>query len=595
MEGGVVKKMIVARLLVLLATLVALNTASTFVSQAFAQERDGTGEYTTDSQKNVVRNMMRAAAARNVNQVSGYGSESAVGQLLQLPPLPGEQGAFDSAKSDDSKRYFPGQEIIPDLGKNNRSSVNMVLPPLKGFQQLSDSEELKNMFKEMTVAKVPVLFQTYMMVENGAATGYMGSLNAVSNIMSNTMQTQQYQLKLLELTDDTGKMKEAYIQKIRESGQKTKGWPAALYAAVGDSADFKAVQSEGMQFEQKARAYDLKNLPSENGPGKGGKRLLSDLLFMKSENNTADAAAGDNTNTYANSQELFPKLKEEFKRLVGDVEIELAPPTGAANEEQGPDGWLRVLNMNLKAPEKRPGAAPGEELRGVALENWSEVQVVWENIHVILKEYCDFKKNSGNFDKEPGEKDTAATFGIGKSDDPMRDPWELSSAPDIPLTMSLIEQLFTLVEGSERPENVDCETLAKKRDHIPNTRKAGSEKNFDDCGDNQGCQRNRLILHLSYIIARSRTLHTYRLMYIEAKKFATDSVLNDLVDQLFVRTLAGMNIDDQLHRNREAWVSFVRYLATYLETRARSGSNPLPYQASSTSAGSVQSGGVAAQ
>ncbi len=558
-------------LLVSLAIFVAFSSNVAIFTPASAQA-PGTEEYTREVEKRPVRNLMRAGAARSAIQVGGSMLDHSVGQMLQLPPLPGEQGAFDSAKKEDSRKFFPGQELIPDLGKNNRSSVNMVLPPLKGFQQLSDSEELKNMFKEMVVAKVPVLFQTYMMVENGAAMGYMQSLNAVSNIMTNTLDTQQYQLKLLELTDDTGKMKEAYIQGIKESSKTAKGWPAALYAAVGDSTDFKAVQSEQMKIQSNTRPYDLKGLPWEGGPGKGGKRLLSDLLFMKSENNS-NAGAGSE-NTYENSDQIFSALKDEFKRLVGDVEIELASAEGVSNEDQGPEGWLRVLNMNFKAPLKQPD----NELRGMALENWEEVQVVWENINEILFDYCEFKKNSENYDRAQGEKKTAATDeNIGKADSPTQDPWELASAPDITLTLSLIQQFYALVEGSEKPESVDCAALRKGRDAIPNTRSAQGA-NLDDCGDNQGCLRNRLILHAAFVIARSRTLHTYGHMYLVSQKFATDHVLKDLVDQIFKRTSAGMNLDEALSKNRQSWVEFGPAMAIYAQKRSAASGNMRPGQ-----------------
>ncbi len=586
MRGRKENKFMLIRSTILFVTLVTLAAVSTdlhIVSAAVA-EGPGTSDYNREIEKKPVRNMMRAGAARSVNQSSGYGSEYATGQVLQLPPLPGEQGAFDSAKSSDSRKYYPQAEIIPDLGKNNRSSVNMVLPPLKGFMQLSDSEDMKNMFKEMVVAKVPVLFQTYMMVENGAAQGYTAGLNAVSNIMANTMHTQQYQLKLLELTDDTGKMKEAYIQKIKESSEQAKDWPATLFATVGDTADFNTVKNEPMRMEQQARAYDLKGLPSEDGNKKGGKRLLSDLLFLKSEKQ--NDSGGDPQDTFANNEQLYPSLKDEFRRLVGDVEIELAPPNGVSNENQGPDGWLRVLNMNLKAPKKEAN----EELRGVALENWNEVQVVWENIHTLLKDYCEFKKSKDNLQKEPGKKDSAATTDkIGQASG-QEDPWELSSAPDIPISLNLIEQLFALVDGSEKPEDLKCDELKKTRDDIPNSRK-GSAAKLDECGNNNGCLRNRIILHTAYIIARSRTLHTYRHMYLTSKKFATDPVLDDLVDRLFIRTLAGMKIDDALHNNRVAWSEFIPFLATFVETRTSVGGNPRPNQSSSTSPSAATNGG----
>ncbi len=572
MRGGVLK---ISKALSAARLIAGLILIALFISwsapRAFAQASPAMELYHSESGQSIARRVTAALSKRSVSQAGGYGTETALGQILDLPPLPGEQAFTDSAKMDDAKKYMD-EGKIPDFGKNNRSSVNMVLPPLKGFQQLNDSDVLKNMFKEMVTAKVPVLFQTYMMVENGAATGYMGGLNAVSNIMSNTMQTQDYQLKLLELTDDTGKMKEAYIQRVREAFEKenAKTWPAALYAAAGDSGDFKAGSNQGMDALPQPRAFDLKGLPmdgSTNIQEPETRRLLSDLLFIQKEdpqaNNNALGGGGDSS---AYSNEDLDTLKREFVRLIGDVQIELKGGQG----QKASESWLRTLNMNFIAPEK------SEERRGVARENWTEVGVTWEGINLILHRYCEFVKEDPNRARkiESGEvKVTASTYEkiINNPDDanPASNPWVYVSSPDIPITMSLVEALFHLVRQTNDAQALQCEDLRLDRDHIPTERfngKAGDQNSdLNDCGQNKGCLRNRLILHMSFIIARSRTLHTYRTMYLLSKRFATDPALSELVDELFMRSLAGMNIDEELGKNREAWARFTSFLTKIVQ------------------------------
>jgi hypothetical protein len=596
-RGGVVKntRVIRAGLLRTALTVIALLQVGS-MHLASAQTPPGMQEYYTESQDSIVRNIMRSFVRRSVGQAGKYGTDNALGRVLELPPLPGDQSFADSAKIDEAKKYFGSENRIPDLGKNNRSSVNMVLPPLKGFQQLSDSEALKDMFKGMVVAQVPVLFQTYMMVENGAATGYMGGLNAVSNIMSNTMQTQDYQLKLLELTDDTGKMKEAYIQKVKDSFKQNKegGWPAALYAASGDSAKFQ--KDQGMKQFTEGEAYDLKWLPSDKqGGGDASKRLLSDLLFLKQEDpqaNQAGSGTGGGSTSYSNQD--LDKLKREFVRLIGDVEIELKAEGG---QNGGPGGggpggaWLRTLNMNFIAPEAK------EERRGVARENWSEVQVVWESVNKLLYDYCNFAKQNPNASRKTGKKYTAATYDqIGGQNPDGSDPWEYTSAPDIPLTMSLLDALFHLVKKSNKVKKLNCDEFQQFRDDIPTTKDGGSggggnDVNLNDCGKSKGCLRNRLILHMAFIIARSRTLHTYRTMYLLSKRFSTDPALSNLVDELFERTLSGMNIDQELRSNRDSWERFTMFLAKVVQGESGAGAFLKPAGTNNSRAGSAGDGG----
>lgn len=600
MRGGIVKinqRASTARLITALMLSVIFNSWS--APQAVAQASRAMEEYHSESKESIARRVTAALAKRSVSQAGGYGTETALGQVLDLPPLPGEASFTDSAKIEDATKYIE-KGNIPDFGKNNRSSVNMVLPPLKGFQQLNDSDVLKNMFKEMVTAKVPVLFQTYMMVENGAATGYMGGLNAVSNIMSNTMQTQDYQLKLLELTDDTGKMKEAYIQRVREAfeTENAKTWPAALYAAAGDSGEFTPGSNQGMDQLPQPRAYDLKGLPKDGNTNieePETKRLLSDLLFIQKEDPQANSGApGGVGGSSSYSNEELDTLKSEFVRLIGDVQIELKGGQG----QQASQSWLRTLNMNFIPPEEL------EKRRGVARENWAEVGVTWEGINLILYRYCEFVKEDPNRARkiENGEiKVTASTYEkiINNPDDrnPASNPWVYVSSPDIPITMSLVEALFHLVRHTDDAQSLQCEDLRLERDHIPTERFNGNagDQNSDlnDCGRNKGCLRNRLILHMSFILARSRTLHTYRTMYLLSKRFATDPALSELVDELFMRSLAGMNIDEELSKNREAWSRFTSFLTKIVQGDSYAGGFYRAGNFAGGTAGSPSQGGKA--
>jgi hypothetical protein len=81
---------------------------------------------------------------------------------------------------------------MPDFGANERRNTSIVLPPLKGLSQILNSTVTTDLLKELTAAQTTVLMQTYMMVENGAATGFMGGMNIGSNLMSNMLQAQDF-------------------------------------------------------------------------------------------------------------------------------------------------------------------------------------------------------------------------------------------------------------------------------------------------------------------------------------------------------------------------------------------------------------------
>lgn len=598
-----------------------LFTASAVVGNygvlpTYAQAGPGGGDdYDSELQRSIARKLTGAMSKRSVNQAGGYGTDSALGRMLSIAPLPGEGSYTSSSPIEEAKKYLEGNGPPPDFGKNNRSMVNVVLPPLEGFKALVDSDPIKDMLKKMVLGKVPVLIQTMHMVENGAATGYVAALNSVSNLMSNTIETQDFQLQLMHLTDDTGKMREAYVQRMKEAFTKDKAetWPAALYAAVGDSTEFEPGGGKGMRALPAPKAYTLKQLASDNAsPGSSSqgdldkKRLLSDLLFLQKEDQAAQAPTGGGSSAGGGGQvqysnEELQQLKEEFVRLVGDVEIELK---GEGQNAQTPDkSWLRTLNMNFIAPEQK------DERRGVARENFSELQVSWAGINTILFNYCKFVKDNPNKDRKISQgqfKYTAATAKevMGQGNDNAAKAWEYVSSPDIPITMSLIEALFHLVRHTEEAQQLDCEQLNLGKDDMPTTLQnggggggapggggGGDNVNLNECGKKKGCLRNRLILHMAHVIARSRTLHTYRTLHLLSKRFATDPALNSLVDDLFMRSMAGMNIDQELGANREAWEDFTLFLAKIVQGDSYAGSFHRPGEFGGGRGGAPEGGG----
>ena len=507
------------------------------------------------------RDIMNAEVKRGVAQVGRYGSDHALGQKFSLPPLPGDQSFTDSAE--DPTKFMNENNKTPDFGATERKNVSIVFPPLKGLSQILNSSVTKDLLKELTASETTVLMQTYMMVENGAATGFMGGMNIGSNLMSNLLQANDFQLKLMEATDDTGKMKEAYVNRVHsvmQEGNHKDVWPGALYIASGE--DGKAASAQPMKDLTQAKdgvgAFNLKGIAAD-GRTKDSpeRRALSDMLFIKGASTGGEKA-------YFNDPERLEALRADFVQMVGDVEMVL-------NSDKSK--LARDLQINYVAPKSANGT---DRRRGVAKVNWEEVQIVWQSLNRILFDYCKWKESNPNQGKEAFELETSTTTdkigmykeeGVGTS-------WELASAPDITMTMNVIDQVLKLYEDHRPPGAPQCDALKLEEKDIPDDANAKSgDINLNDCGPNQGCLKNRVVLHISYMIARSRTLHTYRSLYNLSRRFVTEPLAGELLDKLFDRAFSGMDVNTELQSNRDRYADFVTHMGKL--TQGALGSGPI--------------------
>ena len=93
---------------------------------------------------------------------------------------------------------------------------------------------------------------------------------------------------------------------------------------------------------------------------------------------------------------------------------------------------------------------------------------------------------------------------------------------------------------------------------MPDSDATGSDvSNVNDCSGKNGCLKNRLVLYMSYLIARSKTLHQYRTLYGISKRFATEPLTEHLLERLFVRALSGMDLQEEIGLNRARFDGFV--------------------------------------
>ena len=479
-------------------------------------------------------------------------------QILPMR-LPGD------AEAPREKAAENGQKT--DFGKSQHKNVNIVLPPLKGFRQLADAAPIQEMYKELINKKVPVLVQTMMMVENGAATGFIGSMNMVSNLMNNTIQTQQFQLELMKITDDTGQMKYAYAGKIQKAftEEDVESWPEAIYMANGDAGIGAMGKFEGKDLEEGKDPFKLEDMPNMRESAGGTTQAISfvkDMLIPK----LRDESNGSGSNPVTYQNEEIEQLQNEFTGYVGDIKLELR---AKGPKDKIKDKIARENKITYIKPTKNEN-----EQYGLSLKAKKETKKVWENINELINKLCEFKKQAAKSTEKPKLASVGAQWTV--------EMWEDASAPDILITQNLIEQLFSLSPlSTAQKEELDCtnEFPTGQGLGVPfGGNFAQAEQNSPDSCKKSGesvtpCLRFQAIYHMATIIGTARALHTYHAMQTISGRFVKDQYTQELNDQLFRALLGGEELGVFMDKNQDRWSAFIQYLARYVQARGNSGAN----------------------
>jgi hypothetical protein len=148
----------------------------------------------------------------------------------------------------------------------------------------------------------------------------------------------------------------------------------------------------------------------------------------------------------------------------------------------------------------------------------------------------------------------------------------------MPMTMNVIQILYKMYEQTKRTSDVKCSEfgdLANPQAIPDQESQNNGAANLNDCGPGKGCLRNRVALQISYLVARSRTLHTYRSLFSIAGRFATDPFSAELMMRVSARAFAGMNLDDELKSNYARYKEFIAKNGQY-EQGKTPGSAPRP-------------------
>lgn len=248
---------------------------------AFAQDQQ-------DPNKTIVEELQKDIVRR-----TGKGAQNMGMQFSYQPIFRGSVTTSKGQEKADEKRTKS-----VEIGLKDTHTQSIPIRPMQGFMQVANSDDVAKMVKGMIKMKVPVMYQTMMMVENGAATGFIGAMGNMNGLLDSTMQASQLQIAMYEAMDPGGQRAHEYGKAVYEGLQiegHNNSWPMALWAANSDQLEPDKANSDvkgaTVQHKYKRPTNELggpgvnANLMDENsksiegGDDKSKQISLIDLTF----------------------------------------------------------------------------------------------------------------------------------------------------------------------------------------------------------------------------------------------------------------------------------------------------------------------------
>jgi len=458
-----------------------------------------------------------------------------------------------------------------DLGQNSSTEATFPLRNMQALGQMADSADLQKYYHALLRRRIPVGQMTMMMVENGAATGFMGALSGLSSIYDNTIQSHSLQLAQLQAFDHSGLAVKQYERSLAEQMQVEGHKDAYVHAMWASNADVLDIDSANRAQERpktpeyvyplaltetRGAIIDPKINPAKMEPEtvQPPKKRLSAIVF---DDEIAKVSQSDDLTGKQHSNDVakIQSFKSEFIEMFGDVEYQVEDRNGA-----------HIRNMRYIEPARIDGRKAIDALESDYLKS------VWTNMQTILREYCAYKAQDSNYEKDIYDKTRPAS--VLEDHKTERDN---ASAPDIALTVPFVDQIFKLMVSGQALEKVDCEKVFDPSiDKMPSidpssptsvsatpaATSAGSVDTFDDCQERpKQCLRNKVLYTAARLIARSRTLHHYLYAYQQTLQFGREPLYQKHLGELVDHALEGVNLETEIEDNREQWIGFSNFLS----------------------------------
>lgn len=299
-------------------------------------------------------------------------------------------------------------------------------------------------------------------------------------------------------------------------------------------------------------------------------RLLATSFAVISTVFLVRGAVAQNTSPeqLTNDAGEIKKAKEALKARLGDVKMKV---------EESKGGLLYTY-------EYVPAKVDESGARGYAALEKENVKLAWIGLQTILLEYCNFKKENKNYDKQIFEKERPAELftkgGVAPpvgpeapcSSSQLRACQRDASAPDITLTIPFIDQIMRLMVSSRdiTDQNFDCQSIFDKEGkNMPDSAEMPQTKTFDDCKEApKQCFRNKVLYNAARLVALSKTLHTAK--FDVALLQGLNNAVSDQasIELLMAKALNGVDIDTAIEENKEMWIQFSNWLGKVAQGQA---------------------------
>jgi hypothetical protein len=430
------------------------------------------------------------------------------------------------------------------------------LAPNLAFRGLMDMKANKDMLKGLITAQIPVMYQTMMMVENGAATGFMGSVESVAALLNNTMGAAQLEMAMRRAVgpDAEKQYVNAVYDGLEEQNEGQNLWPIGLWSASNDLVTEpmtgpKYQLAGRYQEEGTAGASIIQHLPTEaRKNGDETEWTLSNIIFGQ------DSSAGD---------ERAEKIKGFFKEVVGDVKyttksadlkdpkvlvkIAWVKPTLQASVEKSGSSTFAAKSLSSSSDSMTTMASTStmasgdnklpvpDQVFGPHVKKEEIRKKTWEKMYMLLGSYCEFKKTNGNKGLQLFNKKFASEW-IDTVDSKLMDD---ISSNSLKVSLNMVDQIFKIwvqtTTDSTQPTKIQCK-FENAADEMPK----GFEES--DGGDScegaekaRKCRRNKALYRIVDILADDKFIDEAKDVYEKAMQNALNKDVSTagLVNTLF--------------------------------------------------------------
>jgi hypothetical protein len=461
--------------------------------------------------------------------------------------------------------------------------------PLESLQQTADSPVIKAKLREFISMEVPVMYQTMMMVENGAATGFIGALNALNALENSFVQSARFKLDLIDAAASANPEKKGFVdalwyeQNKQGSGQGTRpsngSVPANGSSAPVYSHSLLTVLGENTQatpapFDKAVSAAD----PDGSSAVDVGKTSASSQTTTTPSSPNGDVSLAEKIFMLVNgeqgiTQDELNRFKTELRDWVGDIKRQ--KPTNSPME------------LTIVAPNGMQNNDQEEEyIYPVRIHEFKKE--VWVALNKVVKSYCEFKKNNSvNASRHIFEK-------VRPSDSIAEEEWVKVQSLDIKFTTNILDQYFNILLYRRPIEEINCDVFNESDLPSIDQLKSSGSSSFDKCEPSQNnsqsplCLPKRILFRIADFIARSKTDYFYRdLWYVSAVRASKEAshvadlnylyctnlrlAINGQFDQSMVCDPEDA-FQTRIEQNRQDWISFINEFSQLAQ--GRSGSSP---------------------